>query len=663
MANEKVLVVDDDPSIREFLAREVLLPAGYEVLTAASGSEGLILAQDLGPDLTITDYQMPKMNGLELIEAFRDAGLNTPVILMTGEGSEALAVRALRLGVADYLIKPLSPDVVLISVRDALRRYWNSQIKERVPSHLLESNRRLERRLRELNALVNVGTSVSAMLDLEQVLNRVVESAVSVVNAEEGSLMLVDEQSGELYVRAAINFDQKTVNSLRLKVNDSLAGQVIQTGQPVLVGSEEAIKIKTKFLVKSLIYVPLRAPNNKVFGVLSVDNRIEPRTFEAFDLQVMSLMADFASAAIQNARLYAKIIKERDTLDAILHDTDDQVIVVDVNNRLLFCNATARATFNITQTDVVGQLLHEVFDHPELLALFTQDSSQGKARRREIPITNSERVLNAQLTIIDGIGRAAVMQDITHLKQLDRVKSEFVSQVAHDLRSPLTAVLGYSELLTRAGPLNEQQAKFVEQITSSVHSITELITELLELSRIESGYNPDVEPVSMPAIVRKAVENLRLQSESKQHTLLLEIQPDLPLIIGAPLRLQQMVINLIGNAIKYTLPGGKITARLWGDTDNVILQVQDTGIGIPAEDQPYIFDKFFRTERAASEFEGTGLGLSIVKGIVEQHYGRIWLESAENVGTTFTIVLPISPSHADTDPTRPRRPMMIGQPT
>lgn len=407
MANEKVLVVDDDPSIREFLAREVLLPAGYEVLTAASGSEGLILAQDLGPDLTITDYQMPKMNGLELIEAFRDAGLNTPVILMTGEGSEALAVRALRLGVADYLIKPLSPDVVLISVRDALRRYWNSQIKERVPSHLLESNRRLERRLRELNALVNVGTSVSAMLDLEQVLNRVVESAVSVVNAEEGSLMLVDEQSGELYVRAAINFDQKTVNSLRLKVNDSLAGQVIQTGQPVLVGSEEAIKIKTKFLVKSLIYVPLRAPNNKVFGVLSVDNRIEPRTFEAFDLQVMSLMADFASAAIQNARLYAKIIKERDTLDAILHDTDDQVIVVDVNNRLLFCNATARATFNITQTDVVGQLLHEVFDHPELLALFTQDSSQGKARRREIPITNSERVLNAQLTIIDGIGRAA----------------------------------------------------------------------------------------------------------------------------------------------------------------------------------------------------------------------------------------------------------------
>ncbi|PJF34333.1 MAG: histidine kinase, partial [Candidatus Thermofonsia Clade 1 bacterium] len=205
----------------------------------------------------------------------------------------------------------------------ALQRYWQHQIKERLPSHLLEANRRLEKRLRELSTLVNIGTSVTAMLDLQQVLNSVVEAAVNLSDAEEGSLMLVDERSGELYVCAAKNLDQKTVHLLRLPVRDSLAGQVVRSGKPMAIGgNDDQVKIKTHFLVKGLVYVPLRTPN-KVIGVLSVDNRLKPRTFEAHDVQILSLLADFAAVAIHNARLYAEMIRERDTLDAILHDTDD----------------------------------------------------------------------------------------------------------------------------------------------------------------------------------------------------------------------------------------------------------------------------------------------------------------------------------------------------
>ncbi|MCE7949256.1 MAG: response regulator [Chloroflexi bacterium CFX4] len=654
MPNERILVVDDSAPIREFIAHTVLANEGYDVLTAADGKEGLVLAQDLQPDLILTDYMMPHLNGLEMIEALHAANISAPIILMTAEGSEALAVRALRSGVYDYLIKPITADALINAVREALRRHWKDQIKERVPAHLLESNRRLEKRLRELSTLMNIGTSVTAMLDLQQVLNSVVEAAVNVSGAEEGSLMLVDEQSGELYVRAAKNFDQQTVHTLRLPVQDSLAGQVVRTGETLVVGgNDDKVKIKTKFLVKGIVYVPLRAPN-KVIGVLSVDNRAEARSFEPHDVQVLSLLADFAAVAVQNARLYAEMIRERDTLDAILHDTDDYVIVVDSNDCILFCNATARNAFNITRTDFIGQPLQTVISHPEVLALFAKEALSGRGRRSEITL-GGEKFLNAQLTIIESVGRAAVMQDITHLKQLDRAKSDFVAAVAHDLRSPLTAVLGYSELLVRAGTLNEQQTRFVEQITASVHSITALITELLELSRIEAGFNVDLEPVAMERIVRKAVDGLQHQKTQRGHTLTLDVAPSLPTLVGNPLRLQQMVANLVGNAIKYTPNSGNIKVSLWRDSDNIVFQVSDSGIGIPAEDQPYVFDKFFRSERAASEFDGTGLGLSIVKGVVDQHQGRIWLESREGIGTTFTVVLPLSPTNPDPDPTRPRR--------
>lgn len=657
MANERILVVDDSASVREF-ARTTLEREGYDVLTAASGKEGLILAQDLGPDLLITDYAMPEMNGLELLAGLREASVNMPAILMTEEGSEALVIRALRAGVYDYLLKPVAPDLMLASVRDALKRHWQVQIRERVPSHLLEANRRMEKRLRELNTLVNIGTTVTAMHDVQQVLNRVVEAAVQVTGAEEGSLLLVDPATGELYIRAALNLDQKTVHNLRLKVQDSYAGQVVQTGEPFMIGGGEGgqVKIKTQFLVKSLIYVPLRVPG-RIIGVLSVDNRVENRTLDQNDLRVLSLLADFAAIAVENARLYSETTKERDTLDAILRDTDDYVIIVDASDHILFCNATARSAFGITSTDFVGKPLPAVIDHPQVLDLFSKDATKGRTRRTEIVLDDGERTLNAQLTIIESVGRAAVMQDITHLKLLDRAKSDFVAAVAHDLRSPLTAILGYSELLVRAGSLNENQTKFAEQITSSVHSITELITELLELSRIEAGFNIDLEPVALDRIAKKAIDGLNHQITAKRHTLTVKYSRDLPMINGNPLRLTQMVANLVSNAIKYTPEAGMISVSVWGDDDSVIFQVADSGIGIPAEDQPFVFDKFFRTTRAQEEFDGTGLGLSIVKGIVEQHQGRIWLNSRENEGTTFTVVLPISQlTPVDPDRTRPLRP-------
>jgi len=233
-----------------------------------------------------------------------------------------------------------------------------------------------------------------------------------------------------------------------------------------------------------------------------------------------------------------------------------------------------------------------------------------------------------------------VMQDISHLKELDRIKSDFVTAVSHDLRSPLPAILGYVELLRRTGPLNDAQGKFVERIVFSVQSITALISDLLELGKIEAGFDENRAPTYLQDVVRHAIEAQRHQIETKQHTLDLSLPEVSRPVLGNPLRLRQLVANLLENAIKYTPPAGHIRIVLDTEEEFLVRRVTDSGIGIQQKDLPFIFDKFYRSDEAIDYYSGTGLGLSIVKGIVERHGGRIWVESQPGKGSTFIVMLP-----------------------
>jgi two-component system NtrC family sensor kinase len=478
-----------------------------------------------------------------------------------------------------------------------------------------------------------VGRDVTSVLDLDQVLQKVVEAAVTLTGAEEGSLLLLDEHTGELAMRAAKNFDDQFVRTFRLRSEDSLAGQVIRSGEPVLLDQSAPQKIKTMYLVHSLIYVPLKM-HGRIIGVLGVDNRRAGRAFTRHDQQLLQAMADYAAIAIENARLYSRTEAERGQLDTILKQTEDGVIVVDQENRLILMNPTARAAFGTSGQDVSGKELGEVVRHPDVRDLFS-----GKGRRGEIKLDDG-RVFNAHLTPIEGVGRAVVMQDITRLKELDRIKSEFVQAVSHDLRSPLTAILGYVELIGRSGPVTAQQQEFIKRVQFSVQSITSLITDLLDLGRIEAGFDAQKEETHLALVMRYAADGMHARAELKHQTLQVEVPDDLPRVFGNPPRLRQMLSNLMDNAIKYTPPGGQVFVRARVENDLIIVTVSDSGVGIPASDQPYIFDKFFRASNARQDYSGTGLGLSIVKSIVENHDGRIWVDSAPDKGTTFTIVLP-----------------------
>jgi len=638
VAGERILLVEDTDELRQHLAARVLRPAGYEVFTAQDGAEGFTLAREVEPDVIVSGYEMPRVNGLSMLEAMHGAGIYIPFILMTAQGSEALAVRALRMGVNDYLVKPFSGEELLQALQRTQRRFRTRQMAEDIPEQLLQVNRHLEQRLRELDTLVSLGKRVTGQLERQQVLSQVVEAAVEITGAESGSLLLVDHATEELYQVASIGEAHEVTGDLRLRVTDSLAGRVVQTRQPLIIAGEELQKIKTSYLFRALAYVPLLL-KNRVIGVLGVTTRQEVQPFEQHIVQLLNVLADFAAIAIENARLYAATEKERDTLNTILRDTEDSIIVVDDQGHVLFCNPAASRAFNVSLTRCYGQPLAEVFDHREVVELFSKEARSGRGRRTEIALADG-RSLHAQLTIIRGVGRVVVMQDITHLKDLDRIKSDFVTTVSHDLRTPLTAILGYVELVRRTGSLTKQQRQFLERIVFSVQSITVLISELLELGKIEAGFDEDREPVSLAAVVRHVIETCRQTWEAKRHTLQVRLPDDLPPVLGNPLRLHQVVSNLLDNAIKYTPEDGQIRVLLEPEGDFQILRVADTGIGVAQKDLPYIFDKFYRSDEAIEKFSGTGLGLSIVKGIVERHDGRIWVDSQVGKGTMFTVMLP-----------------------
>ncbi len=315
----------------------------------------------------------------------------------------------------------------------------------------------------------------------------------------------------------------------------------------------------------------------------------------------------------------------------------DGIVLTDMDLRLLIVNKSARSIFNIDESQLEGRLIDEIITNPDFLDIFKP--YRAMPHKTEITLDDG-RIFSAHASLIPRVGIGVTLHDITNLKELDRIKTDFVNTVSHDLRSPLTAVYGFIGLIDRVGPVNQQQAEFVRHIQVSLQNITSLINDLLDLGRIEAGNDLLFGDVKLKDILDGVVDSLEYQWSEKMQEVVVSAPDDLPIILGNSLHLQRMVTNLVENAIKFTQLAGRIDIRCKPDAGQLILEVADNGPGIPLEDQPHVFEKFYRSSNVNETTQGTGLGLSIVKSIVEKHHGRIWLESSPQ-GTTFTVILPI----------------------
>lgn len=330
---------------------------------------------------------------------------------------------------------------------------------------------------------------------------------------------------------------------------------------------------------------------------------------------------------------------ERGRYETIFANIQDGVIVLDAEQKIVFVNHLITDIFGLDSKTVVGKPLLEVITHPDLRSLISR-AAEGSLKYHEINLDTGQ-VLNAQYTPIPKIGSAITMQDISYLKELDRLKNDFVHTVSHDLRSPLTALLGYAELIDRIGPLNEQQREFMQRIQASVQHITTLVNDLLDLGRLEAGFDTRREMVHVESILKYTLDTYDGEARAKKLTLSSTLGQNVPALRANPIRIRQLLDNLVGNAIKYTHEGGKVNVSVDTQDGQIILKIKDTGPGVPKNEQTKIFEKFYRATNVPDGSQGTGLGLAIVKSIVESQHGRIWVESALGQGSSFFVVLPV----------------------
>jgi PAS domain S-box-containing protein len=371
------------------------------------------------------------------------------------------------------------------------------------------------------------------------------------------------------------------------------------------------------------------------------------RQFDEAEIAMLSMLASQTAVLVENARLFQSAEGGRRRLAAILASTTDAVLVTDREDRILLVNPAAERAFGVAASVVTGQKIDQAGLSPALVRVFEEPLFPEEALTEEVPLFDGRTLYASVSTIIstDGerMGRVAVMRDITHLKELDEMKSEFVATVSHDLRAPLTFMRGYATMLPTVGELNEKQREYAEKILRGVGQMSKLVDDLLNLGRIEAGVGLERHPCHLGAILVEAVDGMRARASAKGLTLRLEPTAGVAIVAGDAALLRQAITNLVDNAIKYTPGNGVVTVGLSVSDGRAVIHVTDTGIGVAPSDQVRLFEKFYRIKRRDTpDVPGTGLGLSIVKSIIERHDGKVWVDSELNKGSTFHISLPLS---------------------
>jgi two-component system phosphate regulon sensor histidine kinase PhoR len=335
---------------------------------------------------------------------------------------------------------------------------------------------------------------------------------------------------------------------------------------------------------------------------------------------------------------------EQGKLEAILRQMTDGLVMVDEEGSIRMINPAAEEMFGISSEQAAGLSLASALRQHQVVDLWQQTRRSGGVRSVSFEVSSRRIYLQGFAVLLERELSGSMLllfQNLTRQRYLETVRQDFISNISHELRTPLAALKALTETLAE-GALDDPPAarRFLEQMDAEVDSLSLMVSELLELSRIESGRVPlNLKPTEACKILAPAVERLSLQAERSNLAVILDCTEDLPLVFADPQRLEQVVVNLLHNAIKFTPGGGRIQVSAREETGVIIFSVEDTGIGIAEEDLPRIFERFFKADRARSK-GGTGLGLAISRHLVEAHGGKIWVESVEGKGSAFHFSIP-----------------------
>jgi len=347
-----------------------------------------------------------------------------------------------------------------------------------------------------------------------------------------------------------------------------------------------------------------------------------------------------------------RLEEEKRVLETIIENIAYGILVVDPANRILLANSVIEKLLGVEKSDLLGSLVPQIIEDPAILSLLQRGLElKGEYYTKELSIvdkkTGEEKILKGSISPLITRGKGSfgiviILQDITKEKEIERMKSDFVSNVSHELRTPLASIKGFTETMLTDKEMDEAtRTEFLRIIDEETNRLTRLIEDILDLSKIESGrIRMRKEKIQLIGVLKEAVNNLGPQAEKRGVILEARLPESFPTIFADRDKVLQVMSNIITNAIKFTLKGGKVTIGVDEEKDSVKVAVADTGVGILKKDIPYVFEKFYRVERPGTEKRGVGLGLSVAREIVKAHGGGIWLESEEGMGTTVWIRLP-----------------------
>lgn len=362
--------------------------------------------------------------------------------------------------------------------------------------------------------------------------------------------------------------------------------------------------------------------------------------------EVGQIQETFRNMSQELRRQISELHAERGKLEAVLANMTDGIIIADAQGRIQRLNPAAQRMFKTDEEKAVGRSLIETVRQHQFVELWRRCQQIGEQQTLSLEIATERLFVQAIASPLGPEMEGAVLlvfQDLTRVRKLETVRRDFISNVSHDLRTPLASLKALAETLNE-GALEDPPAarRFLKQIETEIDNMTQLVHELLELSRIESGRVPiERRSIDPCVLLGQATERMALQAERAGLSLRLECTKDLPQVRADSERIQQVLVNLLHNAVKFTRPGGEIVVSAAHRENEIVVQVRDTGVGIASEDLTRIFERFYKADRSRSG-GGTGLGLSIARHLVEAHGGRIWAESEPDQGSSFFFTLPVT---------------------
>lgn len=524
-------------------------------------------------------------------------------------------------------------------------------------------SREQARRLEALQTVTDVSLS---HLPLEVVLRELLSRIRRALHADTATVLLVTPDGDALETRCSSGLREEEETFFTVPMGRGISGRVAVSRKPMIVDDLSQVEVLSPFLrqrVRSLMVAPLLVGDG-VLGVVHVGT-VDARRFADEDLHLLQLVADRAALIIERTRLYeaeqrarADAEHQAAQLSALLESLGEAVVVVDAHERVVLRNEAARKLTGVPDAEALdsGPAQKLSILNPDGSPLASEDWPVRRALRGETftdvehvlvcPDGHTRRAAFSSGVVRDGTGRVVlavvVYRDVTALRELEQAREDYLRTITHDLRTPLAGILGHAQLIERYVERPDLVEKSARSVVVSAQRMSTMLNDLVDSARLESGQlELKAISVDLPSFLADLRE--RLAGEYRADRIQVVAGRDPPLVLADPNRLERILANLIGNALKYSEEDSPVRVTFAERGGEVVTAVADRGAGIAPEDRHRLFDRYYRARSARDRREGLGLGLYITRGLVEAHGGRIWVESEVGKGSTFCFTLPVAP--------------------